>query len=303
MQAHSRGYVAAVVAYAAWGLLPLYFARLAPAGYADILEHRIIWSAVLLSLFLLLRHRAKAALAHALRPKVALAVAVSGLLIGSNWLFYAYAVLNHQTLEASLAYFINPLITALLGRVFFDERLERYHVAALACGVGGVAWQLVFLDHVPWIALVLAVTFALYGISKKTLGMPPVEGLWLETLVLLPVLALLGTLPFWQTKGIFFYASEPSTMLMLIGLGITTTVPLILFSSAAQRLPLVAMALLQYISPSLKFIVAVAFLGEALTVEKLPSYLLVWLGVGIFVAGTLTSSRAREVPGTASSDA
>jgi chloramphenicol-sensitive protein RarD len=288
------GMASAVSAYSIWGVLPLYFALLASVGYADIFQHRIVWSAIMLGGFLLLRGQAAEALRSFAQPRLATLVAVSGLLIGCNWLFYAYAVLHGQTLEASLAYFINPLLTALMARVVFAERLARYHIVALALGGAGVGWQLIFLDRVPWIALVLATTFAAYGLAKKKLALPAMQGLWLETLCLLPVLFVVEHLPFWQASPLFAHASHPTTMLLLIGLGLTTTVPLILFSQAAQRLPLVAMALLQYLSPSIKFLVAVLFLGEALSLQKLFSYILVWIGVGVFIAGTVASSRLKD---------
>lgn len=289
---HQRGVFAAVSAYVIWGLLPLYFAHLGQASAADILEHRVLWSAFFLLIVLALRRQMFEALGHFLNPRLALALVVSGLLIGSNWFVYAYAVLHHQTLEASLAYFIGPLITALFGRVFFAERLAAYHVAALVCGCAGVLWQLVFLDHVPWIALVLAVTFSLYGVAKKHVRLPALQGLWLETLILLPVLwSLARFVPAWDTRATFAFAEQPVIMAMLVGLGITTTVPLVLFSEAAQTLPLVAMALLQYLSPSIKFAVAVLFLGESLSAQKLVSYGLVWVGVAIFTAGSLAARR------------
>jgi chloramphenicol-sensitive protein RarD len=289
-----RGLAAALFAYGTWGILPLYFSQLAAASSLEIFAHRVFWSILFLGLLTFANGTLRQTLAELRSRTMFLTILFSSLMIGSNWLIYAYAIITHQTLEASLGYFINPLFTALLGRFLLKERLEFFHLVAFGFGFLGVLWQLFFLGHFPWISLTLAITFGLYGLAKKRMAMSSVQALFLEAVMLLPLAAaLLGTVALEHHLVFRFDLSKVS--LMLVGLGIITSVPLAAFGVAAQRLPMLVMGVCQYLSPSLKFIVAITVLGETLDHQKLASYILVWIGVVIFVGGSWQKSRRQSL--------
>lgn len=289
-----RGLAAALFAYGTWGILPLYFSQLAAASSLEIFAHRVIWSILFLGLLALAKGTLVRTLMELRAPRMVVTILFSSLMIGSNWLIYAYAIITHQTLEASLGYFINPLFTALLGRFLLKERLEFFHLIAFGFGFLGVLWQLLFLGHFPWISLTLAITFGLYGLAKKQMALSSVQALFLEALMLLPLAAaLLGYVALEHKLTFRFDFNKVS--LMLVGLGVVTSVPLAAFGAAAQRLPLLVMGVCQYLSPSLKFIVAITLLGETLDHQKLASYILVWIGVVIFVSGSWQKSRRQSL--------
>jgi chloramphenicol-sensitive protein RarD len=276
-----RGYVSGFGAYVLWGFFPIYFHHLLPAGPTEILAHRVIWSVVCVALITtgLRRWRRIAELRH--RPKTLAGVGLAAVLIAINWFVYIYGVNTNQVIETSLGYFINPLISVLFGVVIFKERLRRAQWAAI--GLGGAAVAVIAIDYgrLPWIALTLAVSFGSYGLVKKRLGLPPTDGLLVESSVLaLPALAYLSVLTA-QGRSTFTSVSTLHTVL-LVAAGLATAVPLLLFADAANRIPMTSLGMLQYIAPILQLLSGVFIFDETMPPAELAGFCLVWVALIVF---------------------
>ena len=249
----------------------------------QILAQRIVWSSVF-ALALLLAFRQGKALVMAFRqPKLLATFALSSLLIAANWLIYLWAIIHHHVVEASLGYFINPLVNMLLGRVIFKERLNVWQMAAIALAVAGIVWLAIPAGQIPWVSLFLAFTFGLYGAVRKLASMPPLAGLTLETLLLLPF--ALGYLVWCGTQNTLVFGEL--TLLqktVLFASGAATTLPLLAFAAAAKRIALSLLGILQNLSPTTQLLLGLA-LGEQLSGARLMGYGLVWLGVLVFLYG------------------
>ncbi len=278
----------AASAYVLWGLFPLYFARLAAVPPAEILVHRIVWS-LLFVLALLGWRRQWGWLKPALRsPKVLGAFALSALLLSCNWLTYIWAIANGHVIDASLGYFITPLVNVLLGYSVLHERPRRMQWAALALATAGVVWLTALTGQLPWIALVLAASFGAYGLLRKIAPLGALEGLTLETLLLAPP-ALIALALWWPTRS--FPAAEFSTNLLLIGVGPLTAVPLLLFAAGARRIPMTTLGLLQYIGPSIQFGLGVWLFGEPFGGARLAGFALIWAALVLYSADGWRSAR------------
>jgi chloramphenicol-sensitive protein RarD len=280
-----RGYVYGAAAYVLWGVFPLYFTLLEPATPLEILAERIVWSlAVCLGALLLLLRRVKSVL-RLTRAQMRL-LAVAAVLLSVNWLTFVYAATTGQVIEASLGYFINPLVTVALGVVLLSERLTHAQWAALAVAVLAVGVLAAIYGRIPWIALTLAFSFGFYGLMKKRAGVGALEGLAFETGVLfLPAAGYL----IWAgaAGGQTFFGWGVGHSLLLAGLGLITTAPLLLFGAAATRIPLTSLGLLQYIAPVLQFMIGVAVLGESMPAARWVGFGLVWVSLGILTADML----------------
>ncbi|NCD24108.1 MAG: EamA family transporter RarD [Deltaproteobacteria bacterium] len=277
----NTGILAAIGAYASWGLLPVYWKLLAHVPTLQLLGHRIVWSFVVLALFLAVKKRLRA-LRHSLSPAVWRIYIAASLLIGVNWCVYVWSVNAGYIVETSLGYFINPLLSVLLGMVFLRERLRRLQWIPLMLAASGVLYLTWSHGKPPWIALCLAVTFSLYGLVKKKAPLGAFEGLTLETgLLLPPALTWLGLCAARGT-GSFTQAGLESDLL-LVGAGLVTTGPLVLFASAAQRIPLNMIGILQYIAPSIQFLIGVLVYGEAFTHTQMIGFGAVWTAIVLFL--------------------
>lgn len=275
------GILMGTAAYVMWGILPLFFRLLDAVTPPAILAHRILWSlAILLPLALLLR-RLGAARAAIRRPRIVLALAASTILIACNWLLYIVAVNSGQALQASLGYFINPLVNVLLGFVFLRERLGRMEMVAILLAALGVGILAIGQGTIPYIPLGLAFSFGLYGLIRKMIGLGPVEGLLIETAVLAPV-ALLWLL---SQPALHPGAAGPPFWLLMMS-GLITTVPLLLFAGAANRMRYSELGLLQYIGPTLQMLIAIAIFGEPLLPVHLLTFGLIWTGLIVYVFAT-----------------
>lgn len=294
-----NGYLYGVAAYLCWGLFPLYWKLLRPSTPVEILAHRIVWSFLFVLALVLVtrgwrrirRSRGASASEHrtreqkgigALRQRRTLGlIGIAAVLISVNWGTYIYGVNADRVVETSLGYFINPLVTVLLGVVVLRERLRPAQWAAI--GVGAVAVGVLAMDygHVPVLALVLAVSFGLYGLIKKRLSVPATDGLLLESgMLALPALAfllLLGT----RSESTFGHVSGGHTALLIVS-GVVTAVPLLLFAGAANRIPLSAIGLLQYLAPILQLGCGVLIFGEPMPPARLAGFALVWLALTLF---------------------
>ena len=276
------GLLAAAAAYIIWGLFPLYFHQLAHLDALEVVLHRSVWSLLFL-LGVLAWQRRWAWLGPVVaQPRKLATAAASALLLSTNWLLYIYAVNHGHVLEASLGYFINPLVNVALGVLVLHERPRRMQWLALAVAAAGVAWLTWVAGRPPWVSLALALTFGLYGLLKKTATLGALEGLTLETLLLAP-LALPGLL--WlSTHGGALASAPPATWGWLLLAGPITALPLLLFAFGAQRIPMVSLGLLQYLSPSLQFLLGVWVFHEPMQGGRLAGFLLIWMALAIYTA-------------------
>ena len=283
-----RGTLLGLAAYGIWGLFPLYFAALAPTGPWEILAHRILWTLAVCVVVLLVRRDLAWVLPTLRRPRLVAAVALAGVLIATNWVVYVAAVVSGQVSEAALGYFLNPLVTVALGVVVLGERLRPLQWVAVGIGAVAAAYLSVAGRGIPLIALTLAVTFALYGLTKKKLGatLPALHGLTVETLTLVPaavvVLAVLGA-----SGALTFGTQGPAHTALLVGLGVVTATPLLLFAAAARRIPLVTIGLIQFITPVMQLLVGVLLLDEHMAPERWIGFGIVWVALAVLTADTV----------------
>jgi chloramphenicol-sensitive protein RarD len=275
------GVLQASAAYVCWGLFPLYFKALAAVPPLELLAHRVLWSMAFVALLLAARHGWRW-LQPALRDaRVLRAFACSSLLISANWFLYIWAVVNDRIVEASLGYFINPLVNVLLAAFVLHERLRRGQWAAVALAAAGVAWLTWQAGALPWIALLLACSFAGYGLLRKTAPLGALEGLAMETLMLGPLaLALLGAL--WATGRAAFAEAGPGTLALLAAAGPITAIPLLLFAAGARRIPFSLLGLLQYIGPTLQLLVGVAVFHEPFAAARAAGFAAIWAALALY---------------------
>lgn len=277
-------------AYLLWGLFPLYWPLLEPASPVEILGHRIVWSLVLLVVVLAVT--AGFAWVRRLSARVAALLTVAAILVSVNWAVYIYGVNSEHVVETSLGYFMNPLVTVVLAMVFLHERLRRRQGLALAVAVVGVLVLTIDYGRVPWIALTLAVTFGSYGLVKNRAGIDGPQSLAVETaVVVLPASAYLLWLG--GTGDGTFTTEGPGHAALLIGAGVVTALPLMLFGAAAVRIRLSTLGLLQYMTPTIQFLIGVLFYGEPMPLSQLVGFALVWIALLILVLDALGAARAR----------
>ncbi|MDP3815492.1 EamA family transporter RarD [Pseudomonas sp.] len=288
-----RGYLLGLSAYSIWGLFPLYFKLLAQVPSAEIVVHRVLWSALCGSLLLLVwKHPGwwRELRAH---PQRLLVLTVSGLLIACNWLLYVWAVNNEQMLAASLGYYINPLVNVLLGMLLLGERLRRLQWLAVGLAACGVLQQLWLLGSLPWLSLALAFSFGFYGVIRKKAPVAALPGLVVETWLLLP-LALLWLL--FNPQAISAQAAfwSDSTALWLLAAGPITLLPLLCFNAAARHLPYTTLGFLQYLAPTLVLLQAVWLFDEHLDANKLLAFGFIWAGLLVYSLDAWISRRRRS---------
>lgn len=284
--ARDQGLAAGAAAYVLWGVFPIYFKALAFAPPIEILAHRVVWALVVL-VPVVLWQGLRGQLLAALRPgRSLLFLVASSLLIAANWLVYIFAVLSGRILEGSFGYFINPLISVLLGVLILGERLDRPTWLAVGFAAAGVAYITMAAGQLPWISLAVAVTFGGYGMLRKIAPVGAVAGLTVETLLLFPL--ALGYMVFAGHAGtLAFGAGSRGRDLLLVLAGPLTVIPLLLFTGAARRLPLSMLGLLQYIAPTLQLAVGALVYGELFSRSRAIGFGLIWTGLAIFVARTL----------------
>ena len=287
----NSGVTAALLAYGLWGLMPLYFRLMAPATAIEVVAHRIVWSLALLLLWLGVRGQF-GPLWRRLDARLLARLALAALLVSINWLTYVWAVTHGRTLDASLGYFLLPLFNVALGVLLLGERLTRGEWIGVMLAALGVGYLALVSPRLPWVALVLAASFGVYGLVKKQTELPAAEGMALETgLIALPALAVLGWL---ATRGqLAFGQAGAGTDALLISTGLMSAVPLVAFAVAARRLTLAALGMLQYISPTLQFLLGVFVLHEPVDAQRLAGFAAVWLGLLVFSAGAYRRHRTR----------
>lgn len=279
-----QGVLAAAAAYLIWGLFPLYFRTLRGVAALEVLAHRIVWTAAVLGVVLTLLRRWPLVVAALRRPRLVAALASSALLLALNWLIYVWAVLNDRVLESSLGYFINPLVSVLLGVIVLRERLRGLQALAIATALAAVIHEVLAIGHAPWLALALAVSFALYGLIRKLAQVDVWVGLFVETLIMAP-LALIYLVGMSLRGAAAFGAQGAQLDLLLLLAGPVTAIPLVLFAAGARRVSLSTLGLLQYISPTGQFVLARWAFHEPLAPATFRSFALIWLALAIYSLG------------------
>lgn len=287
-------YLKALAAYVLWGIFPLYWKLLSSVGSLEVICHRIIWSLVTLVLCISLL-RQWPDIAGALRnPKRFGLTVVAAVLISINWLVFIWAVQHDAIIESSLGYFINPLLNVLLGVMIFGERLRRIQWAAVAIAMAGLIIMTVQTGSISWIALSLAISFALYAAVKKKTSLPAIAGLGMETAVLMPV--ALGYVT-WCTVGLQDIHSSQDYVLLALG-GPITTLPLVLFAAAAKTVPLAIMGMLQYIGPSIQFVLGIWLYQEPVSEWRILGFSCVWIALALLsIHAFIQSQRSIAKPG------
>ena len=282
------GVAYAAGAYVVWGTFPLYFRALAGVPAPEILAHRIVWSAGFLVLLVTARRRWRD-VARQLSPGVVGLLALSATLISTNWLIYIWSVNAGHVLDASLGYFVNPLVSVLLGVVFLREPLSRRQVLAIVLAAVGVGWLVVRAGRVPWIALSLATTFGLYGLIRKRVAVDATVGLLTEVAVIAPLattwLVLLGS------RGESHFGGSPGRTALLAASGVITAVPLMWFAIGVRRLRLATIGLLQYLNPTMQFAIAVALFGEPLLPAHRVAFAFIWVALAIYTSEAVGIAR------------
>lgn len=278
-----RGIVYAALAYICWGLFPLYFKALQGVAPLEVLAHRVLWSLVFVVLVLLVQRHWGWLLKVWREPKLARPFVASATVIAINWFVYIWAVVNGHVVEASLGYFINPLVNVLAGYLVLKERLRPGQWAAVALAGLGVLWLTVLAGKLPWIALVLAFSFATYGLLRKTAPLGALEGLALESTVLAPF-ALVGLLWAASHGQATFPVADAGTQWLLVAAGPITAIPLLLFAAGARRIPFSLLGLLQYFGPTLQLLIGVWVFHESFEPARAAGFTAIWLALVLYSA-------------------
>ncbi len=282
----NAGLANAFAAFICWGLFPLYFQFITHVPSLEVVLHRSVWS-LLLVLGILAWQKRWAWLGESLRqPKRLATFLLSALLLWANWLVYVYAAQTGHVVEASLGYFINPLVSVLLGVLVLRERLRTAQWAAVALAAAGVAWLTAVAGRPPWIALTLAFSFGFYGLIRKTATLGPLEGLALENLLLAPI--VVPALAWWTlTRNGVLVSGDPTLIGLMLLSGPLTAAPLLFFAAAARRLPLATLGLVQYLSPTLQLMLGVWLFHEPFDGHRLLGFVLIWCGLALVSAQAL----------------
>ncbi|TBU92899.1 EamA family transporter RarD [Phytopseudomonas dryadis] len=288
-----RGYILGLAAYTIWGLFPIYFKAIQAVPPLEIIVHRALWSALFGAALLLVWKHPGWLRELRENPRRFAVLTASGVLVASNWLVYVWAVNNERMLEASLGYYINPLVNVLLGMLLLGERLRRLQWLAVALAATGVAQQLWQVGSLPWVSLFLALSFAFYGLIRKQAPVAALPGLVVETWLLLPLAigwlllhpAAMSSQPaFWTT----------SEALWLMAAGPVTLIPLVCFNAAARHLPYTTLGFLQYVAPTLVLLLAVFVFGEHFDPSKLLSFVFIWAGLAVYSLDVWRTLRRRS---------
>lgn len=283
-----KGVLAAGTAFTVWGLFPAYLRLMKQVPPLEILSHRVLWSVAFLLALLGLRRQWEWMATVRANPRIALAFVGSAAMLGTNWVVYIWAVNADHVIDASLGYFITPLFNVLFG-IALGERLRPVQWLSVILAAGGVVWLTVSAGQVPWIGLVIGITFALYGLIRKTASLGALEGLSVETLVMLPAAASFLLLP--GSGSSHAFGTAPTITLLLVSAGPVTAIPLLLFAYGARRIPLSVVGLLQYIGPSIQLLLGVWLYHEPFGGERLAGFAFIWSGLALYSAEGLWRNR------------
>ena len=289
MSKNKLGLLFGVSAYSLWGAFPLYWPLLEPANPLEIVSHRAVWTFVFCFIVLAATKALKSTLVTLKRPTVAIKLFLSSLLISINWLVYIWATNNEHVVEASLGYYINPLIIIGFGVIFLKEKMRSLQWAAVAIASIGVLVLTFDYGRLPWIALALAVSWGSYGLIKKQLGLGALEGLTIETLI--SSVFYLAYLIYLGNQGVGQFGQSWGLTVLLISAGAVTAIPLLLFNGSTNRLPFTTIGLLQYITPTLQFSIGVWVLNEDMPTARWIGFLIIWAALVTLAIDLIKSSR------------
>ena len=294
------GPACAALAYICWGLFPLYIKQVAHVPALEVVVHRSVWSMVFVLALLALLGRFGWMRQVLRQPRVLGVFALSALLLSINWLLYVWAVNGNRLLDASLGYFINPLLNVLLGYAVLHERPRRWQWVAVALAAAGVLWLTIAAGQLPWVSLALALSFALYGLLRKTAELGAMEGLALETILMAPL--TVGALAFilWRGDGAFLTGHSRDDWLLLLG-GPLTAIPLLLFAAGARRVSMSTLGLLQYLGPSIQFVLGIWLYHEPFSALRGVGFALIWCGLLVYSGESLLRYRRSSAAAVAPS--
>jgi chloramphenicol-sensitive protein RarD len=280
-ESYAKGMIYALFCYILWGVFPIYWKMLKDVPAEQILAHRVIWSLLfLIGIILLIKNRSF--LAYVKNRKIVVTLIATSLLIAVNWGVYIFAVNQGHIVEASLGYYINPIMSVLLGVLFMKERLTRPQIIALVFALAGVTWLTVHLGFIPWISLILALSFSLYGLLRKKINIESLPGLLIETIILAPIALVYLLYVDHHHTGVFMHHSGFTDFLLILG-GPVTAIPLFLFGMAAIRIPLSSIGFIQYLSPTISLLIGLFIYKESFSTNYFISFCLVWIGLATYL--------------------
>jgi chloramphenicol-sensitive protein RarD len=287
-----QGYLYAVLAFLMWGMAPIYFKQIESIAALEILTHRVIWS-VLFLILIVLAAKQWHQIQHVIKkPKLLGMLCISSTLLGFNWGLFIWAVNNDHMLDASLGYYINPLLNVLLGVIFLSERLRKWQIIAVAIASLGVLLQVIAYGSFPVVAFALASSFAIYGLLRKKMPVESLPGLLIEALILMPFAII-----YWYltpaTVSSDMFNNEVILNLLLVSAGVVTTLPLLCFIGAAKRLPYSTLGLFQYLGPSIMFTLAVTLYGEEFSIERAVTFACIWGALALYSWDSLRASKKK----------
>lgn len=288
-----KGIYYALMAFTFWGLVPVYFKAIEHVQPLEVVAQRIVWSALFLALILLLSKRMVDVIRLLKTPSLLLGLFFSALVISINWLVFIWAVGQERIVETTLGYFINPLINIVFGFFVLSERLRPLQWFAVVLAAIGVVYQLLLFGQLPWVALVLAFSFATYGVLRKKIKIDAVGGLFIETLWLAPI-ALFYLLYLSNSGTLQFLTEGVATSWLLVAAGIVTSVPLLAFAAGASRISLSLIGIIQYLGPSIAFLIAVFHYGEPMDLQRLVTFLCIWAGLLVFTVEGLAFQKRKK---------
>lgn len=291
---YKKGVFLTLSCYTIWGFFPLYWYPLAGMDPLQLMAQRIGWALLFIAIVLCFRKDDRSLLKDALtNRRVVITFIGSSAFLFMNWSIYLYAIGSHQVLEASLGYYINPLISIFLGMLIFKEKLTKAQVIAIIIATCGILWLAFLGGKIPFIALFLAISFGLYGAIKKVASLPPLPGLFLETLFMLPFTIIYLSIMHHQGK-LVFSELPPLALIILLLSGAATTIPLLLFAKGAKYIPLSIVGILQYVSPTLQFLSGLLIFGESFSFERLIGFIIVWTSVAIYIGSEIHRIRKKR---------
>ncbi len=286
------GIVCAVAAYSMWGVAPVYFKQLMVLPAAEILMHRVIWSVLLLAGLIAALKQWPKVMTAIKNKRVMQILLAAGLLLGANWLLFIWAINNDHILDASLGYYINPLINVFLGRLFLGERLRTLQRVAVGLALVGVSILVFSYGQVPWIALLLAGSFSIYGLLRKRVAVDSLPGLFIETLMLSPLAIFYWAMYGGEHSNLF--TNDVTLNAYILAAGVVTTAPLLCFTAAARRIMYSTLGFFQYIGPTFMFVLAVYLYGEPLEEARIVTFGFVWFALVLFSADSLVNYRQQR---------
>jgi len=291
----AQGVACAVAAFVLWGVLPLYWKALHFLAPPTIIAQRTLWSLVVLLPLLAWRGRFKELIGALVDPRAAVWHLLSGALLAANWLLYVWATLNGRILEGALGYYLNPFLNMLFGALFFGERQTRRQLMAVGLALAGVACQFPAVDGLPWVAVALALSFSLYAVVRKKAPLGALTGLTAETALLTPF--ALGWLAWQWHGGQAVFGVGGAHALLIVATGLATATPLLCFNHATRTIPLTTLGILQFIGPTLQFLIGWGLYGEAMNPLRFASFALIWLAVALHAADSIATARRASAQG------